>query len=78
MSTDEKQAAAKQTFVFPVPLANERPAQQDRKCEARVRELIYGGMKQSNPRALDRECKARVRELIYGGLKTIPERRQRS
>ena len=35
----EKQAAAKQTFVFLASLANEYPAKQDEECEARIREL---------------------------------------
>ena len=34
----EKQAAAKQTFVFLASLANEYPAKQDEECEARIRE----------------------------------------
>ena len=36
----EKQAAAKQTFVFHAPLANESPAKQERSVVARIRELI--------------------------------------
>ena len=39
MSLREKQVAAKQTFVFMDSLANEYPAKQDVKCEARIREL---------------------------------------
>ena len=34
----EKQAAAKQTFVFQTSLANEYPAKQDEECGARIRE----------------------------------------
>ncbi len=34
----EKQAAAKQTFVFQASLANEYPAKQDEECGARIRE----------------------------------------
>ena len=34
MSAEEKQAAAKQTFVFPAPLANECPAKQDKKRDS--------------------------------------------
>ena len=36
MSLREKQAAAKQTFVFLGSLANEYPAKQDDECEARI------------------------------------------
>ena len=32
--------AAKQTFVFHAPLANESPAKQERSAVARIRELI--------------------------------------
>ena len=35
----EKQAAAKQTFVFQASLANEYPAKQEEECEARIREI---------------------------------------
>ena len=39
MSAKEKEAAAKQTFTFPVPLTNERPCEAGRKsAKARVRE----------------------------------------
>ena len=34
----EKEAAAKQTFVFQASLANEYPAKQDEECGARIRE----------------------------------------
>lgn len=39
MSTKEKEAAAKQTFTFPVPLTNEQPCEAGRKSAiARVHE----------------------------------------
>jgi len=46
MAQRKKQAAAKQTFVFPAPLASEYPAKQDVECVARIRELaVYACMR---------------------------------
>ena len=40
MSTEEKQATAKQAFVFLVPLLSEQPVKQAIKHEVRVHDII--------------------------------------
>ncbi len=40
MSTEEKQAAAKQPFVFLVPLLSEQPVKQAIKHEVRVHDVM--------------------------------------
>ena len=73
MSLKEKQAAAKQTFVFSAPLASEYPAKQDVECVARFREpdaeqvsWHYGqNILRNITCEQDVECVARIREPAY-------------